>query len=446
MFNFRRVLRFWRAVLVWVLPLYALLVVLAFVALAAGQRFTTPAMLPIGLALALVPAVLGIGGAFAVAVAYMQKLYALNSTREVFFYLVHCMFGQAQFRPWMLLEEGAINFKWVSPDSLIARLGGPGHLVIRKDTAIVLEQGGRLTRVEGPGFPRLAPMERVYGTVDLRPQRSVHSMNALSKEGIELTCTADIEYQISSGGQTPTGDNPFPMERAAVFAAATGNWIREENRPAAEQVINWTGQVVLAAMDGTLRFILARYPLDLLIGPERAGQDHPRDAICRELEAELVAFAPTVGARILKVELGDIRVADEVTQQRIEKWRADWHRWETEVLARAEAHYIETVGDAQSEVVVRRIRDIANTLAGLATQGRKALVAGTMLELYRSMGKMDADSLAMTYLPREAMMILQSATGLPPLLQADAGPGNALPEGGAPNRPSPGPQDSQAVH
>lgn len=412
MFNPKRVLRFWGRLLRVILPLYGLLALLAYLALRSGERFDSGWKLAVGLALGLAPATIAIIGGFVLAIPYMRKLYALKNRGEIFYYLLHCLFGQAGFKPWLLLEEAKINEQRNPLDSLIVKVGGPGNLVIRKDTAVVLEQGGRLTRALGPGFPRLERMERVYDILDLRPGRWVYAVSGMSKEGIPVTCDADVVYQLLGGDQEPTGLNPYPMEPHAVFVASTGKWIREANRPESERVMDWRGRIIISATEGALRFILARYPLDRLIAPEMEGQEHPRTIICRELEAELVKFAPNVGARILKVELGQIKVEDAVTQQWIESWRADWHRWESEYLALAEAAYVETVGNAQAEVIARRIRDTTNALIALADKSRDAFVAGALSQLYLGMRKISADSLALTYLPAEATKMLQRVSQL----------------------------------
>jgi regulator of protease activity HflC (stomatin/prohibitin superfamily) len=410
MFNLKRAFGFWGRLLRLLLPILIISSFLTFLAVQATGRFWTGWRLLLALVAGWIVATLSIAAGFALTTAYMRALYDLKGLRESFWFLVHCLIGQAGFRPWLMVEGGRLCTDFSDPDSLIAKMGGPGNLVIRKDTAVLLEQGGRLNRVEGPGSVRLRRFERIYDTIDLRPRRWQLPVAGMSKEGIPVTCDTDIEFQIQDDGQQATGDRPFPMDPTAVFIAATSKWIREAYRPEEDQVLDWKGLIVISATEGTLRFILARYPLDRLIAPDGAGAEHPRRAIKQELTEALNKAAANVGAKILKVELGEIKVDDEVTQQWIETWRANWDRWGTEYLAEAEAFYVETVGATQSEVVARQISDMANVLHELGRQGPQALMSGVRMQLHLMLRNLGTDSLALTYLPAEATKLLTGQT------------------------------------
>jgi hypothetical protein len=410
MVNLRRIRGFWGKLLQVLLPLFGCAGLLTFLAIQATGKPLTGWRLVLALVAGLVPAALAIAAGLVLSALYMRALYHPRSLRESFWFLVHCLFGQTSFKPWLMVEGGRLQTDLSDPDSLLAKVGGPGNLVIRKDTAVLLEQGGRLTRVVGPGSTKLRPFERIYDTIDLRPRRWQLPVAGMSKEGIPVTCDTDIEFQIQDDGQQPTGDRPFPVDPDAVFAASTSKWIREAHRPEGDRILDWKGRIVISATEGTLRFILARYPLDRLIAPETDGAEHPRREIRRELAAALDEAAASVGAKILKVELGEIRVDDEVTQQWIQGWRANWDSWGTEYLAEAEAFYVETVGTSQSRVVARQISDMANVLHELGRQGPQALMSGVRMQLHLMLRNLGTDSLALTYLPAEATKLLTGQT------------------------------------
>jgi regulator of protease activity HflC (stomatin/prohibitin superfamily) len=418
MFSLGRILGFWGRMLRLLIPLYLVLCLFVFAAIYLGTEPSVDLQLVLKVLAGLVPPTLAIVASFALAISFMRSLYDLKADREPFWHLVHCMFGQASFRPWLMVEEAKINTKFSDPESLIAKVGGPGNMVIRKDSAVILEQAGRLNRVEGPGFPHLERFERVYDIIDLRPRRWQFAVTGMSKEGIPVTCDTDIVFQIHRGHQKPTENTPFPMDEQSVFQASTSKWMREKDRPENQQMLDWKGLIVISQTEGNLRSILARYPLDRLIAPEKRDQtrmqEHPRRAIRRQLDEALTAFAPTVGARIVQVELGQIKVVDEVTQMWIETWRAGWKYWEVEYLAAADAKYAEKVGEAKSEAVARRIHETANILYNLACKGRSAFVRGAMIQLHLALRNVSSDSLALTYLPAEATKLLQDAVDLKP--------------------------------
>ncbi len=412
MFSPKRFVGFLKRFLSGVMPLFICLVLLAVVGVLVGGMATTAWHVGIRLGAALVPAAVAVAAAFALSIGYIQRLHDLGSRREIFWYLIHCMFGQGNFKPWLLVEEGKVNFQRNPLDSLIVRVGGPGHLVIRKDSAVMLERGGQLTRVEGPGFPHIERYERIHDTVDLRPTRWVYPVVGMSKEGIPVTCDADIAFQIQNGDQQATDELPFPMDGQAVFTAVTSKWMRELTRPEGDRMLDWKGLIIVSATEGKLRFILARYPLDRLVAPEREGSEHPRQVIRNELETELHTAAARVGARVLKVELGQIKVADAVTQQWIESWRAEWDRWQSSYLAPAEAAYVESVGGARSRLTAEKITNSARILHELAAQGRQAFVSGALTQFFLAIRNIGTDSLALTYLAPESVKMLQKTAEL----------------------------------
>jgi regulator of protease activity HflC (stomatin/prohibitin superfamily) len=416
MFNIHRVLRFWRRVLLLLLPLYALLSVVVCAAIWFGTEALIDLQLGLKVLAGLALPTLAIVAAFGLAMSDLRALYDLKGYREPFWHLVHCMFGQASFKPWIMVQEGRINTELTPLDSFIAREGGPGNLIVRKDSGVVLERAGRLTGVEGPGFHPLERFERIYDIIDLRPRRWQFPVEGLSKEGIPVTCETDIVFEIDRGRQQPMEDTPFPMEEQAVFLASTSTWVREKTRPVEQQMMDWKALIVMFQTAGSLRSILARYPLDRLIAPERRGHTqvagHPRRDIRAQLEEVLKAFAPSVGARILKVELGQIRVDDAVTQQWIDSWRASWNYWGAEYLTAADAESARIVGEAKAEAIARRIHETANILYNLACKGRSAFIRGAMIQLHLALRNIGTDSLSLTYLPVEATKLLQEAVDL----------------------------------
>ncbi|MDY6876957.1 MAG: SPFH domain-containing protein [Chloroflexota bacterium] len=252
---------------------------------------------------------------------FIHALYATHSLREAHTFLHRCVFGLTRPRPYLLVKEGHID---KGKDSLLDRLGGPGNVAIFGDSAAVLERGGHLTRVLGPGFHSLERFEKIWETIDLRPQRWVHKVEAMTKEGIRVACDADITFKINSGGQPPTEKKPYPFTKEAVFRAATSTWVHEPDQEAWK--MKWPALIVVGEATGILRSIISRYRLDWLIAPSRPGNTPPRQAIREELENKLHSSAGSLGAEIIKVELGEIEVSEKVSQQWIKAWQSDWQR------------------------------------------------------------------------------------------------------------------------
>ena len=331
---------------------------------------------------------------------FIHALYATDSLREAHVFLHRCVFGLTMPRPYLLVKEGHID---KGEDSLLSRLGGPGNVIIFNDSAVVLEQSGRLTRVLGPGSHPLKRFEKIWEVIDLRPRRWVHKVEAMTKEGILVACDADITFKINGGDQSPTEGMPYPFTKDAVFKAATSTWIHEPEQEAWK--MKWPALVVVGEAEGTLRSIISGYRLDWLIAPPRPGSTPPRQAIREELENRLRESVGSLGAEIIKVELGEIEVSEKVSQQWIKAWQSDWQReavlqqaeGEAE-LARLEAAEVQ----AQAEMILM-ITQALQPLISAEEQVSPYRVAVRFIETLRWMLY---DPRSRVFLPPETMRTL----------------------------------------
>ncbi len=336
---------------------------------------------------------------------FLRAVYGLSSRREGVSFLTRSRFGQASFRPWMKIAEGKIA---LHADSILTRTGGPGNLITYNDSAVVLEQGGRLTKVEGPGYPRLDRFEKIYDIVDLRPKRWVYTVSAMTKEGIPITWDAEVHYQIADGGQTPTDKVPYPVSKEDVFRAATGWWRREAGRV---QDLDWEGRLVIGDTEGTLRSILARRPLDQLIGLTEADERAAREAIQEELERELrKAVYPKLGAKILQVKLDNFKVDDAVTQQWIQAWKARWQSWSGIQLAQGEAARIYLQETTKAEAQMRLLVSISRAFQDLDF---KAVTPSIILmRLFSALDRAHLPAVARVFVPGQALDALEKVKRL----------------------------------
>ena len=298
-----------------------------------------------GLLRDMLPGIVAAGAAFFLASNFIVALYRLRNWREGAEHIWRCIFGQPSFAPFVVVSGGNVK---ATDDHMLMRVGGPGSIVTHSDSAAVLQQGGRLTRVMGPGkigSGSLTRFEKVRDAVDVRPMRWEYQVRALSKEGIPVTLSVDVVFQVNTDGREATENTPYPVSDIAVFKASVCRAVRHPEADEEDQYFDWARRVIIGETEGTLRNILARYQLNQLVGLEgtsRPGADHPRRVIQEELETALKKSAAELGAQINKVWLGTIRVGDKVTEQWIEAWQNRWRDW---------ALVEETAGEAARETL-----------------------------------------------------------------------------------------------
>lgn len=286
---------------------------------------------------------------------FVQTYYGLDDLAQARRFLIYFILGRPHFRPYILVGKGTIE----NHTDWIKKIGGPGGLLVFNDSAAVLERAGVITRVLGPGIYELEPFERVWETIDLTPQRWKYSVEAMSLEGIPVTCKVDVRFKIDDDGQKPTEEVPHPMTEEAVLAAVFCKWIREPDRSEPDRLMDWTKRLIISHTEGTLRSILARHPLDRLIEP--LG----RRAIKRELSQSLRKSVTGLGAKIISVELGNITVQDQVTQQWIDKWQVKKRRVAEALIAEGEADGNRIKAEAQAQVKLDMLQQSAEILEEL---------------------------------------------------------------------------------
>ncbi len=410
MFSPQRAVRYIARVLGVLLPVLLVLLALALVTELSGRedRWTEALgtwRLWVAVARDMVPGMVALVAAYALAARFVQRLYGIDSFGEAQALVNRCMFGLWSFRPWVRMTGGVPDG---DENEVLLRVGGPGHLVVYNDTAVVLERAGRFTRVENSGFVPEEPLERLYQGVDLRPLRRRRTVEAMSKEGIPIKCEADVSLQIDSEFVLPSAKVPFPASKDRIFQVATATWFQKSDDPPWDSVLDWSSRLLDLETDHRLRTILARYPLDQLVGLGSPDAEDPREAIRQELQRGLEAAATGIGAQIHRVELRDIKVADEVTQQWIEAWKAEWKRWEVRRISLGTARKAEQMERAKTQAQVMMLASISDAFQPLL-QEKKAITSRLILaRLFMVLSRAPSDPLTRVYLPEEAMKTLKS--------------------------------------
>ena len=408
MFNPRRAAEFIGKLMVVLLPILTFLLILGLITeLVHREADWTDLIVEwqfwLAVARDMLPGIVAVLAVYALAAQFVQRLYKLESLAEARSLVHRLLFGLFKFGPWMKVEGGT---PVDAEGHVLMGVGGPGHLVVYNDSAVLLEKGGRFTQVHGKGFAKLEPFERLYDVIDLRPIRRVYEVKSMSREGIPVACDAEITFQIDNEGHTSTEEIPYPVSEDKVFQAIICKWIREADRPQDRRTMDWAGRVIISETEGSLRTILARHPLDRLIGLASSDTENPRESIRQELEAALRSAVPKLGARILSVELGDIRVQDEVTQQWVEAWKARWQQWATEREALGKAKQVEQVESAKTRAQIMTITTFTAAFRPLLGDKGNVTSKLVLMRLFMVLGRACRDPLSRVYLPQEAVTTL----------------------------------------
>ncbi len=266
----------------------------------------------------------------------------------------------ASARNYLVIENGEIISQ--KPPGVLARLGGPGVLVVRPGNAVVLERGGTTTRVVGPGVHKLEGFETIKrpnqgkGIIDLRPQEGNAIAKVLTKDGIPLDMHVSQSWQIEpkpvtdtrrssqlAGGEATTpvlGAPEYPVYEATVRKAVF-----------ATPPEGWEGLFPEAALN-VLRDVVATYTLDEIFSLEDSTAPRPDRRIVRRIEEQVVdRYDPSeFGVSYRSLDIRHVDVPEDVRAQMVRRWKQaqEWKLRVQEAIAEREALIKLSEGRAQA--------------------------------------------------------------------------------------------------
>jgi regulator of protease activity HflC (stomatin/prohibitin superfamily) len=347
-----------------------------------------------------------IGGLFFAA----QFLFPLTTLRSRFM-AFKCLFAwyMGQHQSSYVLQDGKAEERIRG-----SRFYGiAGVVLVDSNTAAVLDDGMHYTRVIGPNMiqPRwlqkslpsarssaffLGEYERIRGVVDLRRQVRSQRVEAVTRDGIQVTCELYTDFEI----ERPVADSAekiaYAFDAQAVYHAVYGQGIKkEEHRTtetetdvdapcvASEEEYQWTDAVITEGAE-ELRNTLAEYTLDQLY----AADDPDRQPLI-EIEQRMFPVLGKrlhgKGARLLRVTLGVLHAPTEVVAQKVKSWQADWERRQMIVLAQGESESRRRHEIARALAQLEMISSITQALSNGNAEFSKDIVTLRMIQALEQM-------------------------------------------------------------
>ncbi len=178
-----------------------------------------------GASLVIFPLVIRAYGAV-IWVLALNQIYEIKK-RQAFWLTIALTLGIN--RQVTVIEEGQI--KEVSPQGWPVPVGGPALVIIRPYNAVVFEQAGRVTRVEGPGTVLMSFEEHIKDTIDLRSQSATFSADqVLTRDRVPLRVTGGVGFRIQriEDRVRPTDVARMRSLDGIAFLAAGRNVARSE--------------------------------------------------------------------------------------------------------------------------------------------------------------------------------------------------------------------------
>jgi hypothetical protein len=400
-------------------------------------------------------------GAFFLAGEFLHTLYDLESAAEGTRYVLLSVTGPSDIKPTLTVREGGTAIRESDKERPLWRIGGPGFIVLYNDTAFVTQKGGRLKEIyTRPSTYSMERFEKPYAFVDLRPRHREASVGALTEEGIPVSCSFDVTFQIDNSDMEPNERVMFPAPKENVFKAVTATWAREDAR--FEDKMDWEARVVGTAQ-GIIRGLIAELSLDELIpvrlllpldeegglddetateflkeleqtrriSPEEVAAPMPlspteeegeerastrletRRMMQRQLREKLRQGVSSLGVKIISVYIGTIEVSDEIKAQWLDLWRSVWKAWATEQLGDGKAERLQILETARTQAHITLLQQVADLIHDMEENDRcfpRSVIALKFLEALR---ETDAPTEWMrVYLPSQSLQSLEKLENL----------------------------------
>jgi len=256
------------------------------------------------------------------------------------------------------------------PPSEDFQMPGPGILIIRSGNAAVLEKSGKITRILGPGFHLTETWEHLSAIVDLSLQSETWARNdVLTKDSIPLEIELTVQYRIMVDQPALIKKAEYKLDEDAIRRAVltTSGW-QEETKIVAESVLCDT--------------IATRY-LDEIYDPSGkrfSSGSTPRVPLQHKLRCQLGRQSQRWGVEIVRVDLNNITLPDEVGNRMIEAWDVYWHdvveigravteakAIATKALGEGEAEYVKAIKAARARLEAAGVDHLLKVLEARGT-------------------------------------------------------------------------------
>lgn len=351
--------------------------------------------------------------AMGIFIQFVQRMYNLN-TEEATGLVQRIIYGlpeEPPFSPVIAVRQGHIMD---NAPNVLRKVGGPGFLSVGHENAVVLSRGGILVKVLGPGWYRLEAFEKVWRVVDLRTQRREITVETNTRDGIPITCQAEIRFHVDNGANTAHALPFTEVSKKSVFHLATD--IVTLAPGGLEEERTWMKRIAGGKLDGQIRNWIEQYRMDELLSSQR------EIPVIVELQAAVtdttIRAGRDWGLQVEQIEIKSLLPSEElVSEQWFEMWRSEWDYQAHKEKAVAKAEGTEIVKMARLQAQTQLVDNLIQELKKVDLEGRKispALVHLRFLDVVRSLA--EGDPLAYRTMFKEAQglsNIIESLQSLP---------------------------------
>jgi regulator of protease activity HflC (stomatin/prohibitin superfamily) len=228
--------------------------------------------------------------------------------------------------------------------------------IINSHQAPVIFRGAAFIRGAGPGFLRLRVGERIVQVIDLRRHFRNMPVRALTRDGITVTTGVSTIFHVKHQEDPPDDRLQYPFDQEAIFKVNFLGNFKSDN----DDMVSWSERVCRQAASALIGEV-SRYSLDELFQPDEsraAPLEHIKGKIAKQVSKAFEKY----GIEIILVGVSPFQVPDDIKQERIEIWRAEWERRIEVEQGKAEAERERRLKLARARAQIEMIEKLTDGL------------------------------------------------------------------------------------
>ncbi len=238
-----------------------------------------------------------------------------------------------------VVSDGKAELKQAPADTF-AKFGGPGVLIVQEGHAVVLERGGRISRIVGAGHHSLGPFERVNMVVYLlsRVER-VHIKDALTRDKMVLEDFELLVFHRADRGDESETSGQYRYDpkviRGSIWNPKGGDW----------------RETVQSVSDSAARDVIGQYNFEDIVSISGEG----RRKLILEFTARINAITKNLlGVEVVGVNIGAITISNEAKRALEVKGLSEVERQTAIMNAEAQKEAMARRGEGQA-LAIRRL-------------------------------------------------------------------------------------------
>lgn len=237
-----------------------------------------------------------------------------------------------------------------APGGRWVQFAGPGLLIVSDGNAVVMQWGGKISRIVGAGITLTKPYERPGLVVPLRTESVIRPIkNVVTRDGVIIEeFNLFVYYQVDPDGTRPVKGSEFAYNEdnvKKIWRLVGKDW--GKIKPVMETIA-----------DTSLRDVIARHDLDEVFTAKAMGllpksaSLEPRQLIKGEVCAQINKTSlDFMGVKVVGADIGEVKIPEEATDRLLHKWMVDWDRRIDTTKAETEKLVQVTKATAQMETI-----------------------------------------------------------------------------------------------